>query len=106
MHKSGKELEGVSKFGFHVNTCCGNLEMNNTWKDDWPVSRMSILARFEIRKKAKIGNRYNQVPHLTRDQHHIWESDKNTRKHYTQENQVVRFSPVDDHTAARKDKTA
>ena len=28
-------------------------------------------------KKAKISNRYNQVPHLTRDT--MWESDKNTR---------------------------
>lgn len=34
--KGGKEFEGVTKFGFHINTCCGYLEMNNSWKDDWP----------------------------------------------------------------------
>ena len=37
VHKDGKEFEGVTKFGFHINTCCGYLEMDNTWKDDWPV---------------------------------------------------------------------
>ena len=37
----------------------------------------------ELRKKAKIWNRYNKVPQLT--QGTIWESDKDTRKHYTQE---------------------
>ena len=37
----------------------------------------------KVMKKAKIRNRYNQVPHLTRDS--MWESDKNTRKHNTQE---------------------
>ena len=38
-------------------------------------------------KKAKIRNRYNQVPHLTWGS--IRESDKNTRKHHTQESQEV-----------------
>ena len=37
--------------------------------------------------KAKIRNQYNQVPQLTRDT--IWESDKNTIKHNTQEIQEV-----------------
>ena len=31
--------------------------------------------KIKVRKKAKIRNRYNQVPHLTQDT--IWESDKN-----------------------------
>ena len=39
VHKGGKEFEGVAQFGFHTNTCCGYLEMDNTWKDDWQVSR-------------------------------------------------------------------
>ena len=33
---------------------------------------------FKIRKKAKIRNRYNHVPHLTQDT--TWKSDKNTKK--------------------------
>ena len=51
-------------------------------------------------KKAKIRNQYNQVPHLTWDT--IWESNKNTRKHHTQESQEVSPSPVGDHKAAGK----
>ena len=27
----------VSKFGFHVQTCCGYLPQGNAWDDDWPV---------------------------------------------------------------------
>ena len=34
----------------------------------------------ETKEKAKIRNRYKQVPHLKRDT--IWESDKNTWKHH------------------------
>ena len=34
-----------------------------------------------IKKKAKIKNQYNQVPHLIRDT--IWESDKNTQESIT-----------------------
>ena len=30
--------------------------------------------RSKVKRKAKIRNRYNQIPHLTRDT--IWESDK------------------------------
>ena len=40
-----------------------------------------------IKKKVKIRNRYNQVPHLTKDT--IWESDKNTVNHNKQESQEV-----------------
>ena len=36
----------------------------------------------KVRKRAKIKNRYNQVPHLIQET--MWESDKNTRKHHTQ----------------------
>ena len=39
----------------------------------------------KVRKKAKIRNQYNHVPHLTQDT--IWESDKISSKHHTQESQ-------------------
>ena len=39
----------MTKFGFHINTCCGYLEMNNSWTDDWPVSK--ICVRSECFKK-------------------------------------------------------
>ena len=53
----------------------------------------------KVRKKAKIRNRYNQVPHLTQDT--ILESDKNTRKHHTQESQEFNPFPTGDHKVAR-----
>ena len=48
-------------------------------------------------KKAKIRNRYNQIPHLNRNT--IWGSDKNTRKHHTQEGQEVIPFPAGYHKA-------
>ena len=55
----------------------------------------------KVKKKTKIRN---QVPHLTRDT--IWQSDKNTRKHLTQESQEVSSFQAGDHKAAtnRQDK--
>ena len=47
----------------------------------------------------KIRNRYIQVPYMT--QNTRWESDKNTRKHNTQESQEVSPFPAKDHKAAR-----
>ena len=58
-----------------------------------------ICQSFESKEEAKIRNRYNQVPHLTRDT--AWESDKNTGKYHTQESQEVCPFPVGDHKAAR-----
>ena len=52
----------------------------------------------KVKKKAKIRNRYNQKPHLTRDT--ILESDKYTRKHHTQNSQEVSPFPAGDHNAA------
>ena len=49
---------------------------------------------FNVRTKAKIKNRHNQAPHLTRDT--TWESDKNTIKHHIQE---VSPFPAGDHNA-------
>ena len=46
-----------------------------------------VFEEYKVGKKAKIRNRYNQVPHLTRDT--VWESGKYTRKHYIQESQEV-----------------
>ena len=57
------------------------------------------MYTFKVRKKAKIRNRYNQVPHLTQDS--TWESDKNTRKHHTQKSLDVSPFPAGDHKAAR-----
>ena len=50
-------------------------------------------------EKAKIRNRYNQIPHLTQDT--IWESDKNTRKHHLQESQEVSPFQGGDHKVAK-----
>ena len=46
-----------------------------------------LLNIIKVRKKAKIRNQYNQLPHLLQDI--IWESDKNKRKHDSQEGQEV-----------------
>ena len=59
---------------------------------------VNYVVLYKVRKKAKIIYRYDQVPHLTRDT--IWESDKNTKRH-TQENQDVSPFPAGDHKAAR-----
>ena len=48
-------------------------------------------------KKAKIKNRYNQVPHLTQDVRR--ESDKNTIR-IAHESQVVSLFPAGEHKAA------
>ena len=50
-------------------------------------------------KKAYTRNQYNQVSRLTRDT--IWENDKNTRKHHTQESQEVMPFLADYHKAER-----
>ena len=54
----------------------------------------------KVRKKARIMNRYNQLPHLTQDT--TWESDKNTRKRHIQESQEVSPFPAVDQEAAIK----
>ena len=59
------------------------------------IMSKSIIAS----KKAKIRNRYSQVPHLTQDT--SWES-ADTRKHhiYVQESQQVSPFPAGEHKAA------
>ena len=49
----------------------------------------------KVRKKAKIRNPYNQIPHLTQDIH--MESEENTRKRHIQESHF----PAGDHKTAR-----
>ena len=49
----------------------------------------------KVKRKVKIRNQYNQVPYLI--QNTSWESDKNTRKHNTQEASPF---PAGDHKAA------
>ena len=51
----------------------------------------------KVRKKDKIRNRYNQLPHLSQDT--TWESDENTRKHHIQERQEVSHISAGDHMA-------
>ena len=48
------------------------------------------LLHLKTRKKAKIRNQYNHVPHLTKDT--VGESNKNTRKHQKQQFQEVSLS--------------
>jgi len=55
MHKHNIDRAGqadyVSKFGFHVSTCCGSIPQANTWTDDWPVwrnlNRCPLLFSFD-----------------------------------------------------------
>ena len=51
----------------------------------------------KVRKRAKIRNRYNQVPHLTQDA--IWESDKHTIRHHIESQEVSPF-PAGDYKAS------
>ena len=53
----------------------------------------------KVKSKAKIRNRYNQVPHLIGET--IRESDKSTRKHSPQESLEVSPPPTGDHKAAK-----
>ena len=73
---------------------------------DWSVSKMGELiltsgppTDIEVMREGKIRNRYNQVPYLTRNT--IWESDKNKRKHNTQESQEISPIPSGDYKDAR-----
>ena len=71
------------------------LRTNNT-------ENKTLTKPEKVSKKAKIRNRYNQVPHLT--QTTTWESDKNTRKHHIQESQEFSPSPAGDHKEAEMNR--
>ena len=57
-----------------------------------------ICSFIKVKKKAKIRNQFNQVPHINLDT--IWESYKNSRKHDTQERQEDSLFPAGDHKVA------
>lgn len=38
-----QEQQKVNQFGFHVETCCGFIPQNNTWTDNWIVSKCTFL---------------------------------------------------------------
>ena len=59
---------------------------------------MHVRDVIKVRKKARIRNRFNQVPHLLKDT--VWESDKYTRKHHIPESQEVSPFPAGVHKAA------
>ena len=61
--------------------------MNTFEFNKFNMFHISFLVK--LNKKAKIRNRYNQVPHLTRAI--IWESDKTQAKHHRKENQECKI---------------
>ena len=66
---------------------------------------LNFISDIKARKKVKIRNQNNKVSHLMQDT--TWESDKNTRRHHTQESQEASPFPAGDHKAAmnRQDST-
>ena len=75
-----------------------NLKARIKMEIKYAYTELPIACIQKVRKKTKIRNRYNQVPHLTQDT--VRESDKNTRKHHIQESQEVSPFPAGDHKAA------
>ena len=65
----------------------------------WVISKMLITLEphgiFGVKKKAKIRNQYNLIPHLTHDT--VWESDK----HHIQESKEVSPFPAGGNMAER-----
>ncbi|XP_045171335.2 ketosamine-3-kinase-like [Mercenaria mercenaria] len=57
LHKDETSEEYISQFGFHVNTCCGYIEMDNTWKDDWPSFYAEKIERHISMIEKKDGDR-------------------------------------------------
>ena len=51
------------------------------------------LHDMEVRKKAKLRNRYNQVPQLTQDT--VWESDKTIKSHIQESQETSPFQAGD-----------
>ena len=89
MHLLHTEKESNNTF------CVTFCDITNT---AWSIKISQYHHLLKVRKKAKIRNRYNQVPHLT--QNTEWESYKNTRKHHIQKSQEVSPSPTGDHKAS------
>ena len=62
-----------------------------------------IVKQLKTRKKAKIRNQYNQVPHLI--QNTSFESDKNTRNYHMKESKEVSPFPPGDRKAGCNEQT-
>ena len=82
--------ENENYYTFCVTFC----DITNT---AWSI-KISLYHLLLKVRKAKIRNRYNQVPHLTQDTEK--ESDKNTRHHHIQESQEASSSLTGDHKVA------
>ena len=79
---------------------CHNYTLRTIqWDYEAEKSRHNASKAAKVKKKANIRNQYNQVLHLTWDT--IWENDKNTRKHHTQESQEDSPFPAGDYKTAR-----
>ena len=71
------------------------LRLHRKFCSETLLDENGVVACMEkVRNVAKIRNRYNQVPHLTR--HTTWESDK-TQLNITNESQKVSHFPTGDH---------
>ena len=57
-----------------------------------------VSSYIQVRKVAKIRNRYNQVPHLTQDT--TWGGDKKAQENATNKSQEVSPFSASDHKAA------
>ncbi|KAG8225553.1 hypothetical protein J437_LFUL002069 [Ladona fulva] len=48
--------ENSGKFGFHVNTCCGYIPMENSWNDDWvnfySQQRLEVQIKLVLEKHS------------------------------------------------------
>ncbi|XP_052244124.1 ketosamine-3-kinase-like isoform X2 [Dreissena polymorpha] len=60
VHKQGEDDQYVGQFGFHVNTSCGYLEMDNTWCDTWEKfyackleKQISMVEKNDSERKAR-----------------------------------------------------
>ena len=60
-----------------------------------------ICCQMKVRKKAKIRNRYNQVPYGRYNQVPYGKVTKTQEKHHTQESQEFSPFPAGDHKAAK-----
>ena len=74
------ELVEASRLTLGPGLGCKSHDINRSKEITQTIQRniMSTKYWLKVRNKAKIKNRYNQIPHLTQDT--IWESEK------TQEN--------------------
>lgn len=52
-----EEYLTINQFGFHIDTCCGFISQNNTWKNDWLVYK-------SIYKLLKNNKWFHNIPKL------------------------------------------